>query len=597
MKLTDGAMRARVIGMKSSVFNRSSVGGGKHGAPGAASRGGRSASWRRQAGSLMIEVSLALLISAIAGVGAMREAARAELLRSADIEADSLLMYRTALQNYVDEFYAELQSGLAISKAGVNLASGTAPGQTYQPLVQNLIDMGYLSPGFSNSTILIDGGQFRSTIERLPSGCVSVACNVEGLAYIDRPFYVRGTTETNGPVIGQMLSRIGGFAGTSVDGVPANITGAGAAWSRPNPVAGTPAGVVAARFGFAASALSSFVRIGDTRDPNLAGPLTVAGNTQLNGTLGVAGTSTFGGASTFNGTTTLNGAATVNNNTLTVANGGTACVTVAPTGVVTINCTGRLNATTGVFTSGAETVTIDPASGVVATQRVRGSRGLGTNSATLFDAVDPNAITVTAGQMFIRGSSGTLVTFDNGDVVASRNASSLRMTLRESVSDGAACGPTTGAIGTGEEFATLSGGGLAVCRGGRWTALMRVAAHQSPCSVPGANATDSASGEGLICKGGVYSRQSEFLSSFALKSTTSVGDGSILVKPSCASTGPTAPVAILFLMPANEASTDAAFLRGADDLGGSWRVRLQSGDGSSSPGNAIAMAYCWYPNT
>jgi len=55
---------------------------------------------RGQRGVYMLELSLALLIGALAAVGAQREIVRTQLLRSAEIEADNLKIYRQALQDY-----------------------------------------------------------------------------------------------------------------------------------------------------------------------------------------------------------------------------------------------------------------------------------------------------------------------------------------------------------------------------------------------------------------------------------------------------------------------------------------------------------------
>lgn len=314
----------------------------------------------KQTGALMLEVSLALMISALAAVGTMRETIRAENLRSADIEADTMDAYRIALQRYVDDAYVELQADGSVSRDNillatnpptippikVILATGDNPGQSRQPTIQNLTEMGYLTMGFSNTTLMIDGGKYQNQVSRLPVGCVGITCNIEGLAWVDKPYYVRGTENTtkeiNGPVIGQMMSRLGGFGGTSVPGLAATITGNGASWSVPNPLsaAGNPEGVVAARFGFSAAAFLNYVRIGDLRDPNLAGKLTIAsdfrtgGNTILSGTLAVTG------AATVNNTLTVAGATAVNS-TMTVLNATTLQSTLGVNGDTTIG--GRLD--------------------------------------------------------------------------------------------------------------------------------------------------------------------------------------------------------------------------------------------------------------
>ena len=59
---------------------------------------------------------------------------------------------------------------------------------------------------------------------------------------------------------------------------PATINGYGGGWSWANPIAGNPAGIVVAKFGFGSAGLSQFVRMNDPRNPNLQGALTVVGN-------------------------------------------------------------------------------------------------------------------------------------------------------------------------------------------------------------------------------------------------------------------------------------------------------------------------------
>jgi hypothetical protein len=288
------------------------------------SSGSRSAR-ARQLGALMLEVSLALLISALAAVGTIRETARTNLLKSAEGEAESLSIYRTALQNYVDNNYIQLQGNLpTVAVNGISLPDGDAAGQSRRPTIANLVGMGYLSPSFpAVLPSLNTGASYDNFIVNTPVGCVTFNCNVNGIAYVNRPYYVQGTEattrEVNGPVVGQMLDKLGAFGVVSVEGEVDNATGVAAGGSPSlfglngillgvNPVAGAPAGVVGAQFGYNAKTNLNYVRIGETRDPALAGPLTVAGNTNLGANLSVAGTLAVAGATTLNNRLDVNGA-------------------------------------------------------------------------------------------------------------------------------------------------------------------------------------------------------------------------------------------------------------------------------------------------
>lgn len=258
----------------------------------------------RQRGSVMLEVSLGLLLAAIAAYGMLRENLNQREMEAAFQDGDALATYRQALQNYVDEFYGPLQADAPVTKNGVTLAPGDGEGQTRQPSVANLIAMGYLQ-GFSNTLQTSDDAKLVNKIYKFPAGCVGLACNIDGLAYPDRPILARGSVDINGRVIGYMLARIGGNAGTSIEGASAEVIGAGASWAAPNPVAGQPAGIVAARFGYSASMMTSYVRMNDTRDPNLQGKFTVAGDVAAGANLAVTGNTTMTGTLDVTGNTKL----------------------------------------------------------------------------------------------------------------------------------------------------------------------------------------------------------------------------------------------------------------------------------------------------
>ena len=452
----------------------------------------------RQRGAFMLEMSLALLISALAAVGVQREIIRTQVLRSADIEADNLKLYRQALQDYTDEFYDELQGALPVTKNGVNLASGAAEGQTMQPSVANLIAMGYLPAGFANASLLTDAGVFRNIIQRTPAGCApAIACDITGLAYFDQPFVIRNSGgNTNGVVVGQMLTRIGGLAGTSMETNAATITGAGAGWTANNPVAGAPAGVVGVRFGVGTSVFQAYVRRNDPRDPNLLGPLTVAGATTLGANLAVAGNATVAGTLGVTGDTTLAGVTATGQftssadvGTSTVAgclraalrSGGELvsraadCVTrvlVNNAGVSVNSATGAtrlsLNGDTGVLqvnnNAGTARVSMD-GDGLLQVNNGAGAAVITANGATGRLQAQTISATFTA----TRGTACT----SNGDVAADAAASGTVLVCRNNVWRGPGLDQQT--VGTAcavnGQLAMTAAGEALVCRTGTWFLL------------------------------------------------------------------------------------------------------------------------------
>lgn len=486
---------------------------------------------RNQKGALMLEMSLALLISALAAVGTMQERTRVDIMRNSDIEADSLGIYRTALQQYTDDAYQEIQSNTnPITRQGVTLQPGSALGQTMQPTVAQLIGMGYLTAGFTNTTTMVDGGSFQNLIQRLPVGCVTVACNVQGMAWGNTPYFIKGTNEMNGPVIGQMLSRLGGVAGVSMPGSSANITGAGAAWTMPNPVAGAPAAVVGALFGYSSATLLSYVRIGDLRDPSLAGNLTVAGNSAVGGTLNVTGATTLSTLNT-TGAVTIGGATNINS-TLNVTS--------------TINAGADIRSTTNVGTT----------DGIAACLRaaLTSAGNIISRSAACLDRItlDPNAGTVVmrdnanVSRVNVAADTGSLALFNAG--------------AGQTVSLDSTSGRVQGNVGN---FATTATGGnpcagfnpgdiaqdvaasgtLLVCRGGFWrrTGLEQAVAGDV-CPTTGGLA-QTATNQGLICRGGTWQLLNDRVSPSVTMALWS-GNGSAAVPAPVCGAGGTPDIAV-----------------------------------------------------
>lgn len=246
----------------------------------------------RQRGFAMMEVSLALIITAFAALGTIKANLQAQHLEFAAIQGDGLRIARDAGETYAQENYTALQSGGAVTKNGYTVNPGTSDGQTYRPTVTDLIGLGYLQTGFSVQGSFSNGqppGSYRFTLQRTPAGCELIAagasCDIKGFAYLDQPIRAAGSTEPDGPAISSMASKLGGNAGFTLLPTPTQIIGPNGVWPEPNPLPGSPSGVIAARFGFGSSGLGQFVRIADSRDPNLQGNLSVAGTAAVGGDL------------------------------------------------------------------------------------------------------------------------------------------------------------------------------------------------------------------------------------------------------------------------------------------------------------------------
>lgn len=247
----------------------------------------RSKSLSSQRGAFMIDVSLALILSSVATGLALQMGAEAARMGFARVQGSNMAVLSAVGAKYSSEFFSQLQSGAAVTKNSVTLSSGNGAGQTYAPTIADLKALGYLNANFSEQSTYSNGstppGLYRFRLARVPAGCELVAvttCDIEGFVYPDQPITIQGSTDPDGPSIAALMEPLLGDGGFSLNVNSAVVTGVGGGWKTPNPIAGNPAGTVVARFGYGSSGLSNFVRMNDTRDPNLQGNLTVLGNTK-----------------------------------------------------------------------------------------------------------------------------------------------------------------------------------------------------------------------------------------------------------------------------------------------------------------------------
>lgn len=545
----------------------------------------RNAGRQGQSGFTLIELTIVAAITTVVTVLGARFVANEALESTAEATGYYLDTVRGGIERYMEVNFNALQNGLPVPGYAVAL----------QPTVAELRADGRLIGAFPlftpfNSTV-------QTTITRV--GCPGALCRMDAVTHQVAPLLDSSGQPQYGLASTVRLASRGGLA---ADPWRQNRL-AGPNGDFPNPL-GTQGGVIGVTTALDAAVFNQFVRRNDDRLTTLnealtlnAGPLATGGVAlSVNGNQATTGNSTVGGALTVGGLTTLNNNAQINGNAILRDGGGATCVNLDRTGVVTILCTGTLNARTGVFTDGAgNTSTVSP-TGVVATGRVNGNAGLATNSATLFDALNPDRITVTGNQAFVFGAGGRMVSFDDGDVVAERNVSATRVSLRSPIVAGAGCANTSGAIGAGVEFAATATGGMAVCRGGRWISLQEVAAQGAVCPTESSVAVDGTTNVGLLCRGGRWTRTSSLLSSFVLIKTETVTNDSVINHPSCVPNGGAfAGEPLLLLQAGNEGSSDATFNRFALNLGSTWQIKLTDSTGNPLGGaRAIAMSYCLY---
>jgi hypothetical protein len=549
----------------------------------------RCASPRQQRGNALIFALLGLLVSALGAVGVLQGARLQARHEAGNGEATILDNLRGAANNAIFEGMGAIQNGLAFGKGGVTITPVPVDGElTWTPSIAQLVAMGYLPSGWTATASTLNNAPYAIAFNRVPAGCVAAACNIEGHVVLLGAIR-SGPVDSDGAVIGPILARLGADSGVSLPMDPSHIQGFGNTWSFVNPVPGQPAGVVAVRIGTASSAFGSFIRIGDTRDPNLQGNLTVAGNTL------------FG-----DGTTRSEFRSTLQVDAQSVElrdASGDACVSLRPDGVVDILCSGALSATTGVFRDGTGRTTTIAATGLVTSGHVAADGGLSTSAMTAFSVDDPQALVVKAGDLFVRNPAGTalLRVAANGDVVAGNDlvaagaVTARRLTLSASVDEGDAC--------SAGQVALMNGGGLATCQGATFRATSRYARLGATCATAGLQAVDAATADALICRGGFYASQSGLTSSrvymagFAVHHGDFVATATALPNGCPATASSVTPQATIFLLPQTDSETagNPVLNRNAIWTGLGWTISLTDGAGAATTSNAVAEVYCLYP--
>lgn len=538
----------------------------------------------RQRGNALVYALLAMVVTAFVSVSAVR-AKRVEQKHNAGAaEATILDNLRSAANAAIAEQVLTLQAGSPLTKFGSTvIPTAIGANMVWTPTIAQLTAMGYLPPGWIAVKSPINGASYSISFQRIPTGCIPALCGIEG--HIVLTGAIRDTAaagQMDGVVIGPIFTRIGADSGVSLQSNAGTITGFGNTWTMANPVAGSPAGVVAVRIGTTSNSNSQYVRINDTRDPTLQGNLTVAGN------VSVGGTTAFAGATTFKSNLTVQNSA-ININS---AN-GTNCVQILPSGAVNINCAGVLAAKTGTFTDGlGNTTSISP--GTISTT---GDINVGGNSSTT-GKISGNRLQPTGS--YVPGSAcsennALASNAVNAGLVLCSGGAWRAIVTQSAV--GQACAPAG-------SFAQQDGAAL-ICQNGIYVPLSKftlTGVAGAACSTIGFVSVDVATSVQLICHanpaGGsaIWFRLNDLLSNLQFIASYQVVDLQSINKSACGTTAGYSGKPSLNLIGSTEGSTNSTFNRYAIDNGSTWTVYLRDSTGTPLAGaSAIAMLYCYYP--
>ncbi|GAA0523365.1 type II secretion system protein [Pigmentiphaga daeguensis] len=515
-----------------------------HAAP--AARAARQRGWTLI--ELAIAASIAMVLAVLAGSRLVREVDDA----AAQATGTYLLAIKGAMDGYLVRHYDALAGGAPV--AGV--------AQAFAPTLAELREAGLLQRGFPDRTPFNQAVAIR--VERSGS-CPGTGCRVDALVHTATPLRAPGASEPDPGILAQVVMATAGYGAAAYPDQPALMRGA--THVLPNPL-GATAGVVGALASLDTTLFQQFVRMRDSRNPDLQGSLDVRGGVRLHDSLALRGTAGD-------------------------------CLTATNTGVLTVQCAGVLQTKTGLFRAdNGSIVQIDPVSGIVASQRVRAAAGLSTDRGSIFDAADAQpTLRVNTGQMIVATGAGLALSVVGRDLVGHAGVSVDRLGVREVAAANTPClSRISTEAGANAEFARTSAGGLLVCAGGTWRELAAMASTGTACAPNGAFATDSASGTGLVCRLGVWMRADDLLSSYVMAGSQIVASGDTVQKPACGRLGTAAGTPLIYLLPQIESSKASSFTRKAVDAGTGWQVQLLDYDGTvlGGPAKAIAQVYCKY---
>lgn len=458
------------------------------------------------------------------------------------------------------------------------------------PTVAELVALGRLNPGFPSAPGSVPTRQSLA-ISVTPTNCPGPNCTLTTLVCTTTPVTLGGPI-TRFDLASTMVSAQGGRGGQSLQNNGGFIRGP--LINAPNPIAGNPEGIVCGSSIVDTALFNRFVRINDTRDPNLQGPLTVqgtvtfAGPTTINNNMTVtgslsAGTTTIGACARILATTGRAGFGCANPNDLPAGyTGGVRSPDVVASGRI------LASDNPAAFTGNNTNYVFAGVQGGVAEMRTSG-RAAADRLTPLGSYVPGTACAAADDGSIARSTAGNGLVFCRGGVWAD---------LATSAAAGAACAPN-GAM------ATAGSGVRLLCVGGVYVGMDTIVRSATPnqvCASEGVTAIDLASAnEMLICRlnpsGGVarYMRMRDLTSNLSFVSATEVRDMTSVTKPACLATG----TPIIQLIGKSYSSPDGGVSIYAINAGATWSVRLRNGAGAPLGGvpaaTAIAQVFCYFP--
>ncbi|CAB3715434.1 MULTISPECIES: prepilin [Achromobacter] len=237
-------------------------------------------------GFSLLGMTLALALAAMAAIWASNQLVQ----RVEDAAARSTGTWLTQIRLALDQALSTHFTALAKGEPPRNGQGAPLFADPLAPTVAELRAAGFLPGGFPDRSALGFAAQLR--IARA-AACPGAQCRLDGLAYGAQPLLKTGTQLPDLIGMAAVIEAADGYGGAVWPGAPGRLRGA--AFNFANPLAagmpayapGTVAVWAAAGAGAAGPDLERFVKIRDTRDPQLQGSLSVASSASVGGYLSV----------------------------------------------------------------------------------------------------------------------------------------------------------------------------------------------------------------------------------------------------------------------------------------------------------------------
>jgi prepilin-type N-terminal cleavage/methylation domain-containing protein len=527
-------------------------------------------SQRKQHGFTLIELMIVITISGFLAIYAGQM-----LVQKADeAVAESTGIYALQLKNATDNY----KIGNFYALANGSYVAGAA--DPYAPTIAELRAMGHLPASFP-----LNAPSKQSFAIRITAiSCPGASCQLATLGYSTTPYDVRGSTRYD--LSATVATALGGYGGTSYINNETRLRGP--LFDVPNPVAAT-GGIVGFYSYLDTTIYNQFVRINDTRDPNLQGNLTVLGGITSNNAVGatpVGFAACLRASMDSTGKVFARAADCVARLTIDPATADVLSIAdAAGTQRMSLSQAGVLLAKNA---AGTTKVKLDGSTGDIQTFGTNGTSGFTQDGAGLVKGVGDTLQARTRVGAGDDGSGNPL-----GSIESDGSVKAQRLILSGTFTRYTAC---TDAGAVARDVAKAAA--WLVCSGGQWQPMpaTEYAAAGGACTSPGVVVQENANGgRGLYCtSGGTLVPVASILSPISDRTRVTVSDGGVVPKPSCPGgtagfsiaaqntgldlTNPVDPYETLSITPV--------------DVGAGWRmdIKLGSALGSVQSGSAIGAS-------